>query len=54
VPLAAVVFTPEGAEFVLHLWDFDYPMSCDLQSSKVPYSSLTDLMSPTAVELLTG
>jgi hypothetical protein len=39
---------------VLNLWDFNYPMSCNLQSSAVPYSALTDVMSPTAIDLLTS
>lgn len=53
-PLAVVVFTPDGAEFVLYASAFGYPTACDLTASAVPYASLTDLMSPAAVELLTG
>jgi eukaryotic-like serine/threonine-protein kinase len=52
-PLAAVVFTEQGAEFRFHPQGFGYPESCDLAGSPVPYTALTNLMSPEAVRLLT-
>lgn len=52
-PLAAVVLTEDGAEFVIVASEFGYPRACDFSRSPVPYDVLTDLMSPEAVKLLT-
>lgn len=51
-PLAAVVFTDRGAEFVVMASAFGYPQACDQSPLLVPYDSLTDLMSPEAAALL--
>jgi hypothetical protein len=51
-PLAAVVFTDQGAQFVVMASAFGYPQACDQSPLLVPYDSLTDLMSPEAAALL--